>query len=108
MVELCADEAEIGDVDLVTDSGSCIPWSNSGTTVTGDKDSAIGESGKGWRASGISKEGTSMGVDARGEMIGSTPRPTGDVTSGDRGLGHSLSKTRVSLKCRHHTWSPTC
>jgi hypothetical protein len=78
----------------VAGSGDWILWSTSRTTVRGDGDSAIGESGKGWRASGISKEETSMGVDARGEMIGSTSSPTGDVTSGDRGLGHSLKNMR--------------
>ena len=36
------------------------------------------------------REETSMGVDARGEMVGSTSSPTADVTSGDRALSYSL------------------
>lgn len=31
-----------------------------------------------------------MGVERSGETVGRMPRPTGDVTSGDRGLAHSL------------------
>jgi len=58
------------------------------TTVTGD--CSTGESGRGFCASGISNDGISTGVEANGEMAGRTPRPTGDDTSGERGLGHSL------------------
>jgi len=38
----------------------------------------------------MSKEESSIGVVKRGEMVGRIPSPTGDFTSGDRGLGHSL------------------
>lgn len=39
---------------------------------------------------------TSMGVDTRGEMFGSTPSPIGDRTSGECGLAHSLKKNFLS------------
>jgi len=40
----------------------------------------------------MSKEGMSTGVDTRGEMAGRFESSIGDVTSGDRGLGHSLEQ----------------
>lgn len=59
------------------------------TMVVGDP---IGDSGRGFFASGISKSIRSVGVDGRGDIVGSTPRPVGETTSGECGLGHSLNK----------------
>lgn len=86
----CDDEVDRGEVEgTARDCGF-----RSTTTVTGE--SSTGESGRGLCASGMSNNGVSIGVEASGEMVGRTPRPTGDDTSGERGLGHSLTKTKIN------------
>ena len=80
----CDNEVDSGEVEGIgRDCGF-----ESTMTVTGD--CSTGDSGRGFWASRISNDGISIGVEANGEMAGRTPRLTGDDTSSERGLGHSL------------------